>query len=506
MRSSAAFREKGSRVIRVTGISKSFPGVRALVDVSFEVRSGEVHALLGENGSGKSTLTKIIGGLHQPDEGEIVFDGRPVRWKRPRDAQESGIHVIYQELVMFQDMTVAENVFISNQPTTKFGLVDYKTMEARAAEALRQLGSDVDVRRMVKTLSVAEQQMVEIAKALVGTVKALILDEPTAVIAGREVEFLFNRIRMLSERGVAIVYISHRLEEIFEIADRVTVLKDGRLVGTRDIGDVDRDRLVSMMVGRDLSEYFPPRRPLREDSPIVLEASNISVGDRVKDASLVLRKSEIVGLAGMVGSGRTEFAMAIFGGIPMSSGSVTVGGKTYDRMSSALSIRSGVGLLTENRKSEGLMTQMDIAANICAASLGEITGGLFLDAGRELGIAREEMNVFRVAAPGPQTRVIGLSGGNQQKVLFARWVHACKEVLLLDEPTRGVDIGAKAEIYRLIRRLADEGLAILMISSELLEVIGMSDRTLVMRDGRIRGELRGDEINEQSIMALATHR
>ena len=261
MRSSAAFREKGSRVIRVTGVSKSFPGVRALVDVSFEVRSGEVHALLGENGSGKSTLTKIIGGLHQPDEGEIVFDGRPVRWTRPRDAQESGIHVIYQELVMFQDMTVAENVFISNQPTTKFGLVDYKTMEARAAEALRQLGSDVDVRRMVKTLSVAEQQMVEIAKALVGTVKALILDEPTAVIAGREVEFLFNRIRMLSERGVAIVYISHRLEEIFEIADRVTVLKDGRLVGTRDIGDVDRDRLVSMMVGRDLSEYFPPGVP-----------------------------------------------------------------------------------------------------------------------------------------------------------------------------------------------------------------------------------------------------
>ena len=240
---------------------------------------------------------------------------------------------------MFQDMTVAENVFISNQPTTKFGLVDYTAMEARAAEALRQLGSDVDVRRMVKTLSVAEQQMVEIAKALVGTVKALILDEPTAVIAGREVEFLFNRIRMLSERGVAIVYISHRLEEIFEIADRVTVLKDGRLVGTRDIGDVDRERLVSMMVGRDLSEYFPPRRPVREDSPIVLEASNISVGDRVKDASLVLRKSEIVGLAGMVGSGRTEFAMAIFGGIPMSSGSVTVGGKTYDQMSDRKSTR-----------------------------------------------------------------------------------------------------------------------------------------------------------------------
>jgi ribose transport system ATP-binding protein len=498
--------EKGPRLIKVTGISKSFPGVRALDDVSFEVLSGEVHALLGENGSGKSTLTKIIGGLHQPDNGEIVFDGRLVKWTKPRDAQEAGIHVIYQELVMFQDMTVAENVFISNQPTTKFGLVDYKTMETRAAEALRQLGFDVDVKRMVKTLSVAEQQMVEIAKALVGTVKALILDEPTAVIAGREVEFLFNRIRMLRERGVAVVYISHRLEEIFEIADRVTVLKDGRLVGTRNIGDVNRESLVSMMVGRDLSDYFPPRRPMRDDSPIVLEAANINVGDRVKDASLVLRKSEIVGLAGMVGSGRTELAMAIFGGIPMSSGSVTVGGKTYDRISSAISISNGVGLLTENRKSEGLMTQMDIAANICAASLGELVSGVFLNARREREIAREEMNAFRVAAPGPQTRVIGLSGGNQQKVLFARWVHACKQVLLLDEPTRGVDVGAKAEIYRLIRRLADEGLAILMISSELPEVIGMSDRTLVMRDGRIRGELLGDDINEQAIMALATHR
>jgi ribose transport system ATP-binding protein len=500
------FAEKGPRLIKVTGISKSFPGVRALDDVSFEVLSGEVHALLGEKVSAKSTLSKIVGGLHQPDKGEIVFNGRPVKWAKPRDAQEAGIHVIYQELVMFQDMTVAENVFISNQPITKFGLVDYKTMETRAAEALRQLGSDVDVKRMVKTLSVAEQQMVEIAKALVGTVKALILDEPTAVIAGREVEFLFNRIRMLRERGVAVVYISHRLEEIFEIADRVTVLKDGRLVGTHTIGDVDRESLVSMMVGRDLSDYFPPRRPMRDDSPIVLEAANINVGDRVKDASLILRKSEIVGLAGMVGSGRTELAMALFGGIPMSSGSVTVGGKTYDRISSAISISNGVGLLTENRKSEGLMTQMDIAANICAASLGELVSGVFLNARREGEIAREEMNAFRVAAPGPQTRVIGLSGGNQQKVLFARWVHACKQVLLLDEPTRGVDVGAKAEIYRLIRRLADEGLAILMISSELPEVIGMSDRTLVMRDGRIRGELLGDDINEQAIMALATHR
>lgn len=492
-------------MISVTGISKSFPGVRALRDVSFDARSGEVHALLGENGSGKSTLTKIIGGLHPPDEGEIVFDGKPVKWTKPRDAQEAGIHVIYQELVMFQDMTVAENIFVSDQPTTRFGIVDYRTMEARAADALRQLGSEIDVKRLVKTLSVAEQQMVEIAKALVGTVKVLILDEPTAVIAGREVEFLFNRIRVLRERGVAIVYISHRLEEIFEIADRVTVLKDGRLVGTRDIDEVDRERLVSMMVGRELSDYFPPRRPLREDSPIVLEATNVSVGDRVKEANLVLRKSEIVGLAGMVGSGRTELAMAIFGGIPMTSGAVTIGGKTYDRMSSELSIRNGVGLLTENRKSEGLLIQMNVAANICAASLKEITSGLFLDARREAEIARGEMDAFRVAAPGPHSRVIGLSGGNQQKVLFARWVHACKEVLLLDEPTRGVDVGAKAEIYRLIRRLADEGLAILMISSELPEIIGMSDRTLVMRDGMIRGELRGDNINEQAIMALATY-
>lgn len=492
-------------MISVTGISKSFPGVRALNDVSFEVRAGEVHALLGENGSGKSTLTKIIGGLHMPDAGKITFDGKPVNWSKPRDARDAGIHIIHQELVMFQDLTVAENIFISDQPTNRFGIVDYKAMETRADQALRQLGSNIDVRRLVKTLSVAEQQMVEIAKALVGTVKALILDEPTAVIAGREVELLFDRIAMLRSRGVAIVYISHRLEEIFQIADRVTVLKDGRFVATCDIGSVDRDRLVSMMVGRALSDYFPPRRPLREDAPIVLEASNISVGHRIKDASFVLRAGEIVGLSGMVGSGRTELAMAVFGGIAMSSGTVRIEGKTFDRTSPAQSIRSGVGLLSENRKSEGLMMQMNIAANISAASLPEISNGIFLDWGREVRIARKEMDAFRVAAPGPLAKVASLSGGNQQKVLFGRWVHACKRALLLDEPTRGVDVGAKADIYRLIRRLADEGLAILMISSELPEIIGMSDRTLVMRDGRIRGELRDEDITEQAIMALATH-
>ncbi|MBX3568378.1 MAG: sugar ABC transporter ATP-binding protein [Rhizobiaceae bacterium] len=492
-------------MIRLSAISKSFPGVKALQDVSFEARAGEVHALLGENGSGKSTLTKIIGGLYQPDAGKIEYDGAVARWSRTRDASDAGIHVIYQEHVMFQDLTVAENVFISEQPLNRFGFVDYAQMERRAAEALKQLGTDIDVRRLVKTLSVAEQQMVEIAKALVGTIKVLILDEPTAVIAGREVELLFERIAMLRSRGVAVIYISHRLEEIFRIADRVTVLKDGRLVGTCPIAEVDREKLVSMMVGRKLSDYFPPKTPVRPDAPIVLEAKDVNVGSRVRNASFALRAGEIVGLSGMVGSGRTELAMAVFGGLPMSGGRVTIDGTAYERTAPMQSIRNGVGMLTEDRKAEGLMLNMNIAQNISAASLQEIASGLFLDSRRELDIAVREMDAFKVAAPGPMTKVLGLSGGNQQKVLFGRWVHACKKVLLLDEPTRGVDVGAKAEIYRLIRTLADQGLAILVISSELPEIIGLSNRVLVMRDGEIRGELLGDDIGEENIMALATH-
>jgi ABC-type sugar transport system ATPase subunit len=492
-------------MIRVNGITKAFPGVKALDGVSLSIKPGEVHALLGENGSGKSTLTKVMSGLYQPDEGELFWEDKPVRWSKPRDAADAGIHVVYQELVMFGDLTVAENIFIGKQPRNRFGLVDYAQMERRSAEALKQLGTAIDVRKKAKELSVAEQQMVEIAKALVGTIKVLILDEPTAVIAGDEVERLFEQVTALRARGVSIIYISHRLEEIFRIADRVTVLKDGRLITTCDIKELDRPKLVSLMVGRELKDYFPPRELARPDAPVVLEAKNVHVGQRVRGASLSLRRGEIVGLAGMVGSGRTELAMAIFGGMPMSAGSVTVDGVVEQKPTPANSIRAGVGMLTEDRKAEGLFLHLDIARNISAPTLKTVSKGPVLDLALEIEVAREQIANFKVAAPGPHTGVRGLSGGNQQKVLFGRWVRVADKVLILDEPTRGVDVGAKAEIYRIVRALAKSGVAILMISSELPEIIGMSDRALVMRDGGIRGELVGEAITEESIMALATH-
>ena len=490
-------------MLSVTAISKSFPGVKSLQDVDFAAASGEIHALVGENGAGKSTLIKIISGAYVPDQGEIALDGRKVAWTSPREAQGAGIHVIYQELVLFPELTVAENVFINDQPLTRFGIIDHRLMESRADDALRRLGARIDVRRRVRELTVADQQMVEIARALVGSVKVLILDEPTAVISGREVDLLFDRLVALRTAGVAIIYISHRLEEIFRIADQVTVLKDGVRVATRPVKEVNRDQLISLMVGRALSDVFPLRRPLSNDVPILLRAEGISVGTRVKNVSLTLRAGEIVGLAGLVGSGRTELVQAIFGGVPFDAGKVEIEGTVFTRTSPRSSIDAGVGLLTEDRKGEGLLMHLGVAANIVAPRLGEIARGPFIDLGAENKIGADEIARFSIAASGPQALVASLSGGSQQKLLFSRWVRACRRVLLLDEPTREVDVGAKVEIYRIIRQLADAGFAILMISSELLEIVGMCDRTLVMCEGAITGELTGPAITEEAIMTLA---
>jgi ABC-type sugar transport system ATPase subunit len=490
-------------MLTLTGISKSFPGVKSLQNVDFSVDAGEIHALVGENGAGKSTLIKIISGAYKPDQGEIDFDGRKVSWSGPRQAQDAGIHVIYQELVLFPELSVAENVFVNDQPLSRFGTVDYQAMERRADDALQRLGTRIDVRREMKALTIADQQMVEIARALVGSVKILILDEPTAVISGHEVDVLFDRLRALRQAGVAIVYISHRLEEIFRLADRVTVLKDGARVATRPVAEVNRDQLISMMVGRPLSDVFPPRCPVPSDAPILLKADGITVGRTVRDASLTIRRGEILGLAGLVGSGRTELAQAIFGGVPLDSGRVESDSQVFTRTSPRQSIEAGIGLLTEDRKGEGLLMQLSIAANVVAPRLGEIARGPFMDLRAENKIGADEIRRFSIAAPGPRTPVASLSGGSQQKVLFSRWVRACRRVLLLDEPTRGVDVGAKVEIYRIIRRLADDGFGILMISSELLELIGMCDRILVMSEGRIAGELTGSQISEEAIMNLA---
>ena len=491
-------------MLELAEIRKSFGGIDVLKGVSLRASAGRIHALVGENGAGKSTLIKVTAGVLQPDGGRIRFDGEEIRWRSPGEAKTRGVHVIYQEFVQFPELSVAENIFIGDPRVSTGGLLRPKRMLEQAGELLAKLGVDIDPSTPVGELSVADQQMVEIAKALAHKVRLLVLDEPTAVISGREVELLFKRLRQLRDEGVAIVYVSHRLEEIFELCDDVTVIKDGELIGSRSVSEVDQQQLVAMMVGRRLADLYPPRRRLGESLPVVLEASDLWSGGRVRGCSLTLRAGEITALAGMIGSGRTELAMALFGGITLDAGSIRIDGKSHERMTPAQAIALGIGLLTEDRKNEGLAMQLDVAANVTAADLEGITHRGVLNKDLEAQIAKTAIADYRIACRGPATPVAQMSGGNQQKVLLARWARRAKRVLILDEPTRGVDVGAKADIYLMMQEAANQGLAILMISSELPEVVGMADRVIVMRDGRISGELRGPEIDEHSIMTLAT--
>jgi ribose transport system ATP-binding protein len=482
--------------IKLTAIEKSYPGVKPLDRVDFDVLGGEIHALVGENGAGKSTLTRVMGGVIAPDKGDIAFRGKPTVWESPRHAKRAGVHIIHQELALFNELSVYENIMVGNERRHRLGVLDRRAMRAQARAVLARLGADIDAEDLVGRLSVADQQMVEIAKALIGDVSLIVLDEPTAVISGREVDLLFDNMRALRRDGVAIVYISHRLEEIFDIADRVTVLKDGRLVGTKPVSETDRGMLISMMVGRRFDDIYPVRPP---------PAARVGrdVAPRVKDVSFDLHAGEILGVAGMVGSGRSELAHAIFGSMKLDGGGIELAGKPVALATPASSIRAGVGFLTEDRKAEGLFLQLPIAANIVAPTLRDISRGGFLDNGAEGRIAREQIRSYAVAAVSPRQRVSNLSGGNQQKVLFSRWARVADKVLVLDEPTRGVDVGAKVEIYRIIRQLADRGLAVLLISSELPEVIGLSDRIMVMREGRKTGELEGADMTEENVMHFA---
>lgn len=493
-------------MLTISNVSKSFPGVKALSDVHLEVKAGEVHALVGENGAGKSTLTRIIAGVHQPDEGSIEFDGEIVHWSSPAAAKAAGIHVIYQEFVLFPNLTVAENIFLGHERRGFLNGIDHARTRQDATDLLNRLGVTIDPDALVAELSVADQQMVEIAKALVHKVKLLILDEPTAVIAGHEVELLFGRLRALRDDGVAVIYISHRLEEIFELCDRVTVFKDGQFVATERVTDMTHDALVSLMVGRTMSELFPLKAQPGVPRPVVLSATDISVSGRVHKASIELRAGEITALSGMVGAGRTELAMALFGGLPMTSGQISIGGETFRKMTPSLAIEKGIGLLTEDRKGQGLAMLTDVAANISASDLGSVSQSGWLNHAKEQAIAAAEITIYRIACRGPQGAVLTMSGGNQQKVLVARWARTSRKVIIMDEPTPGVDVGAKAEIYRIMRQLADRGLAVLMISSEMPEVIGLADRVFVMREGVITGELGAGEIQEQRIIQLATQK
>ncbi|MDQ0469884.1 sugar ABC transporter ATP-binding protein [Labrys wisconsinensis] len=493
-------------MLTLTDITKAFPGVTALQGVSLEVKAGEIHALAGENGAGKSTLIRVIAGVFAPTAGALALEGRPVAWASPREAAAAGIHVIYQEFNLFPHLSAAENIFLGHERRNRLGLVDHRRTRREAADILKRLGVAIDPDALVAELSVADQQMVEIARALVHDVKLLILDEPTAVISGREVDLLFERLHALKASGVAIIYVSHRLEEIFAHCDRVSVLKDGRHVATRTVAELDRDGLVSLMVGRDMRELFPPRRTARADAPVVLTARGITVPGRVRGAGLELKAGTITGLAGMVGSGRTELALALFGALPMGGGTVLLDGESFASLTPARAIRLGIGLVTEDRKSQGLAMLLDVAANVSASTLDQLSSRGLLDRARETGIAEEAIRAYQIACRGPSQPVALMSGGNQQKVIVARWARTARRVLILDEPTRGVDVGAKMEIYRIMQALADRGLAILMISSELPEIVGMSDRVVVMREGEISGVLERDEIDEAAIVMLATHR
>lgn len=488
-------------MLELRDISKSFPGVKSLDGVSISVQSGEVRALVGENGAGKSTLIKIIGGVHMPDEGEILVLGKAVRWRNPLHAWTAGIQVIFQELTLFPELTVAENIMIGQEPRGAGGRIDYRTMGRRAEEALSRLGTSIDPWRPVRGLSVAKQQMVEIARALVRKTSVLILDEPTAVIAGEDVRKLFEIVKLLRADGVAVIFISHRLEEVFDIADSVTVLKDGRHICTIPVSTVDRKGLVSLMVGRDIADVFPPRRSSGARRS-VLRVEDLSDDDRVRGVRFEVCEGEVLGLAGLVGSGRTELAHLVFGSRRATRGRVWLGDQELINRRPESSIKAGIGFLTEDRKTQGLFLQMSVAANISAPRLDRVTRSGLISSEAETAEAEEAISAFGIVANSAQALVAGLSGGNQQKVLIARWVRACGQLLILDEPTRGVDVGAKLEIYRFIRALADDGIAVLLISSELPEIIGLADRAYVMREGRLVGELSRERLSEEAVMTL----
>ena len=489
-------------ILEMRNIFKSFGGVNALRDVSFQCRPGTVHALVGENGAGKSTLIKILAGALLPDSGEIIFKGQKHQSFSTRKALNSGISVIYQELALVSQMTVAENIFLGREPRKYFGIVDKKRLKIEAKKLLKQLGFEVDMDMEVGGMTVAYQQMVEIAKALSKNADLIIMDEPSAILAGHELDKLFLIIESLKKRGVTIIYISHRLEEVFRIANEVTILKDGQLVGTKPIKDLSRGELVKMMVGRTLEEVFPVS--LNQLGNPVLQVDEISTKTILNQVSFNLREGEILGVAGMVGSGRTELARAIFGADPLTSGTIKIKGQDVVFKNPADAIRSKISLVPEDRKNHGLFTKLSILNNITLPILSKISRWGFTDKKQENEIVERERQIHSIDMTSGNQEVQYLSGGNQQKVVLSKSLQTIPEVIIMDEPTRGVDVGAKFEIYQLIRQLNKDGIAILMISSELPEVLGLSDRILVMREGKIVAELTPNETNEEMIIEFAT--
>ncbi|XUW89413.1 sugar ABC transporter ATP-binding protein [Burkholderia sp. M6-3] len=494
-------------LISVKKLSKSFPGVRALHDVQFDLVEGEVHALMGENGAGKSTLMKILAGVYTRDSGEILLGGQPVELQSPRDAQAAGIGIIHQELQLMNHLTVAQNIFIGREPRGRLGLfLDEDKLNAKAREILSRMHVNLDPRAMVGNLTVASQQMVEIAKALSFDSRVLIMDEPTSALNDAEIAELFRIIRELKQRGVGIVYISHKMDELKQIADRVTVLRDGEYVATAAAADTSVEAIIGMMVGRTLNDVAPAGRAASQGE-IALEVRNLQAGPLVRDVSFTLRKGEILGFAGLMGAGRTEVARAVFGADPVESGEIFVKGAKASIRTPSDAVAHGIGYLSEDRKRFGLATGMDVESNIVMSNLRNFLSlNFFLRRARMRRRASHFINLLAIRTPSAAQQVRLLSGGNQQKIVIAKWLERDCDVLFFDEPTRGIDVGAKSEIYKLLRSLADEGKAIVMISSELPEILRMSDRVVVMCEGRITGELPAEQATQERIMHLATQR
>jgi len=483
-------------------ICKSFPGVRALDNVSFEVLPAEVHALMGENGAGKSTLMKVLAGAYHADSGSIYLDGKLITIDSPQRAMELGINIIYQEFNLVPHLSVAENIYLGREPQAAVpGFVNSKKMREDAQEVMDNLGAQIDVRTLVHRLSVAQHQMVEIAKATSRRSKVIAMDEPSATLTEHELENLWRLIRQLRTEGVSIIYISHRMEEVFNIADRVTVLRDGHTVGTAPVNAVTKEDLIQMMVGRKLEENFP-KAGVPVGAPM-LEVRGLTRKGVLEDINLTVHAGEIVALAGLVGSGRTEIARCIFGADPFDAGTMTLNGKPLTVRSPRDAIKSGIGLVTEDRKQQGLVLGMTVRENTTLAALRSLTTAGFISSSRERAVAEEYVKSLGVRTPSVEQMIRNLSGGNQQKVVLAKWLFTHSKLLIMDEPTRGIDVGAKVEIYQLMNELVKQGVGILMISSELPEVLGMADRIVVVRGGRIVGEMDRADATQEKIGRLA---
>lgn len=488
--------------LEIKHIGKSFHGVAALKDISSCIELGEIHVVIGENGAGKSTLMKIIAGLYKQDSGTILLKGEPVSFQSPRDAIAKGISMIHQELTPIPYLTVAENVFLGREPLTKAGLLDQKEIVRKTQELLDEMKININPKAEMRTLSMAQVQLVEIAKAVSFNSDLLIMDEPTSAISDREIENLYDLVFRLKAQNKAIVFISHKLDEIFRVADRITVLRDGEYIGTKKRKELDKNSLIAMMIGRELKDVYEKRNCAIGEK--ILEVRHLSKKGKFQDISFELRRGEVLGIAGLMGAGRTEVAEAVFGFAPADEGEILVNGTPVQIRSTQDAIKNKIALVPEDRKILGLNLKDTTGFNISLSVLKNFVEHGMINQGRENASVDQAIQDFNVKVRDRKTPVVSLSGGNQQKVVIAKWMLSEPDIIILDEPTRGIDIGAKTEIYKLINRLAESGKAVLMISSELTEIIGLSDRVLVLSEGRLRGELSGHDINQMNIMKFAT--